>query len=160
MLPVNVQYLTMMNLTVVKRSTPYLIYHCMSHNKDLTAALGDFLVRTELVRAKDGLQDMNRARELRESLCSDLTCVLNDLTVLTMPAELRQGLEEHPDEMLTDILVRHSNHFEKRYMRLNCVDKRFRRSIVSSTPSSSCCSYVDTYKWDMSEMCKLPEPSS
>lgn len=88
-----------------------------------------------------------------ELLCSDLTYAINDITARIMPAVLHQGLEELPDEILTDILVLDSSRNEKRYTCLNRVNKRF-WSIVSSTPS--CSSHMFTHKRDISEMRTFP----
>lgn len=96
---------------------------------------------------------MKRARQILELLCADLTTAINDVTARIMPAVLHRGLEELPDEILTDILVRDSDGNDTRYKELNLVNKRFHK-IVSSTPS--CWSLVDTDNLDISEMRKFP----
>lgn len=106
------------------------------------------------MRAKDGLQDMKRARDILESLCADITTAITDVTARIMPAVLYHGLEELPNDLLTDILVRDSSDDYRRGYRhkeLSHVNKRF-YSLILSTPS--CWSYVDTH--GMSQLRNFP----
>lgn len=96
---------------------------------------------------------MKRAREIVDSLCADLTTAINDVTERIMPAILHHGLEELPEELLTDILIRDSTSDFTRYRELRSVNNLF-RSIVSSTPS--CWSHVNTRKRGTSEMPESP----
>lgn len=82
---------------------------------------------------------MKKAREILELLCVDLTIAIADITARIKPAVHHHGLEEIPDEVLADILVRDSWDYLRRGIRhkeLKRVNKRF-WSIISSTPLCS-----------------------
>lgn len=98
---------------------------------------------------------MKRARDILDSLSADLTTAITDVTSRIMPAVLHCGLEELPNELLADILVRDlCRDRDYRHKQLKRVNKRF-WSIVSST-RAYWWSLVETREQNPPDLCKYP----